>query len=254
MQNNVFSNRIVGHRIIKLNKVDSTNNYLKNLLSNSKPLKEGTVILTDSQYGGRGQQENKWLSEPRKNLTFSIHLQPHFLPLKNNFLFNKAISLGTIDALNTVIDGVGKIKWPNDLYYGNKKIGGILIENIIRGQNISDSVVGIGVNVNQETFDPYLNNATSITNIKNASFNLEELLETILNHISIRYEQLKLNLYEQLNRDYLTLLKNYNENIFFIERDEKKSGVLLGVNHEGEIIIRTNEKLAHYKHQEIQFI
>ncbi|MBU1762117.1 MAG: biotin--[acetyl-CoA-carboxylase] ligase, partial [Bacteroidetes bacterium] len=99
MQNNIFLTLFVGHSLVKLNEVDSTNTYLKNLLSNSKPLIEGTVIMADYQTAGRGQKNNIWESEKGANLTFSILLRPSFLAINQQFQLNKAISLGISDVL-----------------------------------------------------------------------------------------------------------------------------------------------------------
>jgi len=102
LQNNTFSALFVGQNLLTLKEVDSTNNFLKNLLSNSKPLPEGTVIMAESQFAGRGQQENKWHSEPGKNLTFSILFKPSFLGVLNQFDLTRAISLGVFDALEPI--------------------------------------------------------------------------------------------------------------------------------------------------------
>ncbi len=155
----------IGQHIIELDSVDSTNSYLKNLLSNSKPLPDGTVIMADHQYAGRGQSNNEWQTEYGKNLTFSIYLKPNFLTLNHQFNLNKAISLGINDCLRTIIGEGCKIKWPNDIYYENQKLGGVLIENITSGSNIKASIIGISLNVNQITFSENLNNATSISKI-----------------------------------------------------------------------------------------
>ena len=152
MQSNVFNTRFVGHRLVKLIKVDSTSSYLKTLLSNFEPLVQGTVIMADEQYAGRGQNNNKWLSQRGKNLTFSIYLVPHFLAAHQQFKLNQAITLGITDSLTKLLGNSCKIKWPNDIYFKEDKIGGVLIENTVRGNKISESVIGIGLNVNQTVF------------------------------------------------------------------------------------------------------
>ncbi|HEY5325424.1 MAG TPA: biotin--[acetyl-CoA-carboxylase] ligase, partial [Mucilaginibacter sp.] len=116
MQNNIFSGLFVGQNFITLNEVDSTNNFLKELLSNSKPLMEGTVIMAVNQFAGRGQQQNGWYATPGKNLTFSIFLKPHFLQVINQFDLIRVISLGVFDAISPLLGDKLKIKWPNDIY------------------------------------------------------------------------------------------------------------------------------------------
>jgi len=129
LQNNIFSGLFVGQNLTVLKETGSTNNYLKDLLSNSKPVNEGTVIMAESQTAGRGQQQNRWHSEPFKNLTFSLLLQPKFLSLQQQFELTRAVSLGVITALQQATGANIQVKWPNDIYYGDKKLGGILIEN-----------------------------------------------------------------------------------------------------------------------------
>ena len=125
MQNNIFSGLFVGQNLISIKEVDSTNTFLKNLVANSKPVPEGTVIMAESQYAGRGQQQNGWHSEPGKNLTFSLLLNPAFLAVTDQFDLTRVVSLGVYDALEPILGNNLKIKWPNDIYYGDKKLGGI---------------------------------------------------------------------------------------------------------------------------------
>jgi len=152
LQNNIFSGLFVGQNFVTLKEVDSTNNFLKDLVSNSKPLMEGTVIMAENQFAGRGQQQNGWFTEAGKNLTFSLLLKPHFLDIADQFDMVRVISLGVFDALEPLVGKKLKIKWPNDIYYGDHKLGGILIENLIQAGQIRNSIIGIGINVNQERF------------------------------------------------------------------------------------------------------
>ncbi|RYG09111.1 MAG: biotin--[acetyl-CoA-carboxylase] ligase, partial [Chitinophagaceae bacterium] len=156
MQNNTFSTLFVGQNLIKLSAVDSTNNFLKNLVSNSEPLPEGTVIMADDQYAGRGQQNNVWKAEPGKNLTFSLLLRPTFLRLNQQFLLNMAVSIAVNDVLGGLLGSTVSIKWPNDIYFRNLKMGGMLIENNIVGNGIKTAIIGIGSNVNQQNFEAEL--------------------------------------------------------------------------------------------------
>jgi len=179
LQNNTFSGLFVGQNLVTLTEVDSTNNFLKQTLANSTPLTEGTVIMAESQYAGRGQQQNKWHSEPGKNLTISILLKPAFLPVTQQFNLNLAISVGIINALIPVLGTGVKIKWPNDVYFNDKKLGGVLIENIIQGQIIKNSIVGIGLNVNQTEFADWVPNPTSVKQILQKDYDLKNLLSDI---------------------------------------------------------------------------
>ena len=152
MQNNIISGLFVGQNFVTLKEVDSTNNFLKNLASNSKPVIEGTVIMAENQYAGRGQQQNGWFAQPGKNLTFSILFKPHFLAVADQFDLVRAVSLGVFDTFEPLLGAGLKIKWPNDIYHGDQKLGGMLIENMIQGGQIKNSIVVIGLNINQQNF------------------------------------------------------------------------------------------------------
>ena len=179
MQNNIFSGLFVGQNLVTLKQVDSTNNFLKNILSNSKPVPEGTVIMAEEQYAGRGQRENKWHAEPGKNLTFSILLKPHFISAAGQFDLTRAVSMGVFEALEPILGTQLKIKWPNDIYYADKKLGGMLIENILQGSQIKNSIIGIGINVNQDNFTDKAGNATSVKQILQKDYDLKNILSEI---------------------------------------------------------------------------
>ena len=137
----------IGSYIERVDELDSTNNYAASLLL-TKRLPDGSVIVANSQVGGRGQATNKWESEPDKNLTFSIILYPEFMEITKQFEISKAISLGIVDFLKDLVDDVS-IKWPNDIYIGSRKVAGMLMEYSIRKRKISSCIVGIGLNINQ---------------------------------------------------------------------------------------------------------
>lgn len=180
MQNNTFSTLFVGQNLIKLKEVDSTNNYLKELLSKSEPLPEGTAIMADNQFAGRGQQNSVWQTEVGKNISASIYLKPSGLALNKQFYLNMAVSLAVSEALSHFIPQGIKIKWPNDMYYLNKKLGGILIENTLTGSSIKSSVIGIGLNINQEDFaEDISHKATSVFRILHREVQLEVIMEKL---------------------------------------------------------------------------
>jgi BirA family biotin operon repressor/biotin-[acetyl-CoA-carboxylase] ligase len=143
----------IGRQKLELEEVASTNSFALNLIRENKA-SEGCLISARSQSGGRGQQGNTWESESGKNLTISIVLNPNFLPVGRQFALSQIISL-TVAALAEECIGNKapvKIKWPNDIYAGDQKIAGILVENVLRDHAITASVLGIGLNVNQEAF------------------------------------------------------------------------------------------------------
>jgi len=196
---------------VSLKEVDSTNTFLKNILSNSKPVPDGTVIMAETQYAGRGQRDNTWHAEPGKNLTFSLLLKPGFLSAQQQFDLTRAVSLGVYDALSPLLRDSLKIKWPNDIYYGDKKLGGMLIENILQGSQIKSAIIGIGLNVNQENFPDNATNATSIKKILQRDYELKNILAEICNHIEAYYLHLKAGRFEHVRNVYLSRLYWLNE-------------------------------------------
>ena len=255
LQNNTFSTLFVGQNFIKLSAVDSTNNFLKNLLSKSEPLPEGTVIMADDQFAGRGMQENQWKAEPGKNLTISILLKPTFLDLNKQFLLNMAISIAIHNALKAFLPTGLAIKWPNDIYFNDLKLGGVLIENTIIGNRIKNTVVGIGINVNQELFSPELKNkATSLYQILQENVNLEMLLADLCTQIEVLYLQLKAKKETILRKDYVDKLYKINIASHYRQNGEVFEGIIVGDSDSGLLNIFKNGLLTKYNFKEIEFI
>jgi BirA family transcriptional regulator, biotin operon repressor / biotin---[acetyl-CoA-carboxylase] ligase len=254
LQNNIFSGLFVGQNLVTLKEVDSTNTFLKNLVSNSKPLPEGTVIMAENQYAGRGQQQNRWFTEAGKNLSFSILLKPTFLLLNDQFALTQAISLGVAKALSYVAGEGIKIKWPNDIYYNNRKLGGILIENMVQGSQINNSVIGIGLNINQEQFPDYLPNATSLRQILHRDYDLKALLSEICRHIEASYLQLKAGKVAEIKKEYLSFLFGLNEMRNFRSNGEVFEGEITGVTERGLLKIKTGETEHEYNLKEVEFL
>jgi BirA family transcriptional regulator, biotin operon repressor / biotin---[acetyl-CoA-carboxylase] ligase len=243
----LFKNR----QIIKLVKVDSTNTYLSEI---QKSLPEGSVVWAQDQTKGRGQNQNKWASEPGKNLTFSIILYPQFLPVYQQFYMSKVLALAVSDFISLHTDNVS-IKWPNDIYVHNSKICGILIENVIEKVNIKQTIAGIGINLNQTKFPSNLPNPTSLAQITGQPFNVEDTLSEILELIDYRYLLLK-------NKDFSTIDKNFNDCLFrfhklstFMEDGKTFEGTITGVEATGELIIKdTSGKIRKFMHKEVEFV
>ncbi|MGY4538900.1 BirA family biotin operon repressor/biotin-[acetyl-CoA-carboxylase] ligase [Mucilaginibacter sp. UYNi724] len=254
MQNNIFSGLFVGQNLVSLKEVDSTNTFLKNILSNSKPVPEGTVIMAEDQFAGRGQRDNKWHAQPGKNLTFSILLNPTFLSAQQQFDLTRAISMGVYDALHPLLRDSLKIKWPNDIYYGDAKLGGMLIENILQGSQIKHSIIGIGLNINQENFHPDAVNATSIKKILQRDYELKNILAEICNNIEAYYLHLKAGRIEFVRNLYLSRLYWLNERHAFKSNGEIFEGVIKNVEPAGMLVVDNNGKDETYNLKEIEFL
>ena len=186
--------------IIPIETLASTNSYLKEL-AHKQVIEEGTVIVTRNQTEGRGQRGNAWESEAGKNITCSILLYPLFLPIHRHFLLSEAIGLGVKNTLDAYTAGI-TIKWPNDIYYEEKKIAGILIENELTGNEYNLSIVGIGLNINQERFLSDAPNPISLNRITGKDQDTETLLIELVRNIMYRYEQLRAGDTETLIRMY----------------------------------------------------
>ena len=255
MQNNTFSTLFVGQNLIKLSAVDSTNNFLKNLLSKSEPLPEGTVIMADDQFAGRGMKENVWKVEPGKNLTISILLKPTFLALNKQFLLNMAISIAVNNTLSAYLPTGLCIKWPNDVYYNDVKLGGVLIENTIIGNGIKNTVIGIGINVNQQIFpDELSGKATSLYQILQENVNLNALLADLCSQIEALYLNLKANKDTILRETYVQRLYKINISALYRQNGEVFEGIITGVSDTGLLNMNKNGELVQFNFKEIEFI
>ena len=170
-----YNTLFIGKVLLHFPILDSTNNHAANLLAKSTPM-EGTVIFTTHQVAGKGQYGSSWESEAGKNITLSVILHPSFLAVHHQFMLNKAIALGIFDMICQYINPSRVyLKWPNDLYIDNKKVGGILIQNSLKGSQINNSIIGIGLNINQTVFKGNAPNPTSFTLITGQSYSIDEL-------------------------------------------------------------------------------
>jgi BirA family biotin operon repressor/biotin-[acetyl-CoA-carboxylase] ligase len=204
----------IGQNAIYVKSLASTNTYASELLRQIA-LSEGSLIYTFEQEKGRGQRGNAWESEPNKNVTLSLVLQPSFITSQHQFLLTKITALAVADLMAEILQTHGilhqiRIKWPNDIYVNDKKIAGILIENYLRETTIQQAIVGVGINVNQAVFQT-APNAISLFSLLHQTTDLQHCIALFCECFEARYLQLKNNKLEQLNADYLSLLYRINE-------------------------------------------
>ena len=187
--------------------LDSTNAYLQRLQSERDI--RNWVVSTDEQTAGKGMGSNGWESEAEKNLTFSLALDMSFLPAERQFLLSEAVALGLYEALIPLIP-VEKlhIKWPNDIFYENRKLVGILINSTIKANMMDVSIIGIGLNVNQTQFQDWPTHPISMKMITGVSYDLQPLLEHMAKSVAEQVERLKNNAPE-IEQDYLKKLFRY---------------------------------------------
>jgi BirA family transcriptional regulator, biotin operon repressor / biotin---[acetyl-CoA-carboxylase] ligase len=251
--NSINNTLFIGKVFFHYENLPSTNLLALEMLNKGK-MEDGTVISTFTQTDGRGQASNKWESEPEKNLSLSIIFKPDFLPLQKQFLLNQAISLGVYDFVNLYVKNEVKVKWSNDIYIGNEKIAGILIQNITQGQNLQYSVVGIGININQTNFLSPAPNPTSIALATGNEIPLWTAMSFLLKYIENRYLQLRSEQYETLNEDYHEALYRINDWHFFSSNDSIFQGKILGVNETGQLRIDSKDGEFTFNFKEIKFI
>jgi len=244
---------MIGKHIVRLPQADSTNNYANGQLSENT-LADGTVFLAYEQTIGRGQIKNSWESEPGKNLTFSIVVFPDFLDIHRQFLLSKVVALGIYTALCKYVDKLS-IKWPNDIYADDKKLGGILIENSIMYGSIKSSVIGIGINVNQTVFLSNAPNPVSLKTLTNQQFDCDLILSEILSGIDHYYSLLKAGEEDRIDQEFISVLYRLNEKRWFRTGQEVFEGEIIGVNEIGQLLIRKlNGQILDFHFKEVEFL
>lgn len=245
----------LGNRLIRLNEVESTNDYLKTVVSETKNQLEGLVVIADAQTKGRGQQGTKWLSEPGKNLCFSIYLKPKF-DLGKQFLISQLTSLALVELIQSLgIEDVS-IKWPNDIYIRKEKVAGMLIENSIKNFKISQTIIGVGLNVNQVKFDLSLKNPTSLTlELNRQVLNINDVLTQFLGLVEKYYLKVRVsNKSADFDSNYEALLFQRDQECDYIAKDEQVKGVIRGVDSDGKLQLEVDGKIASYDLKEVEFL
>jgi BirA family transcriptional regulator, biotin operon repressor / biotin---[acetyl-CoA-carboxylase] ligase len=248
----------VGQKVQYLPSCQSTNDEASAMIAqgttgDTQP-DEGTVVVTDYQTAGRGQRGNIWEAQPGQNLMVSLLLRPSFLTASEQFWLNMAVSLGIYDTFSPLLGAALRIKWPNDLYVGDKKLGGILIENSIQGYRIAWSVVGMGLNINQTEFP--LATATSLqqeTPLPDG-YHLPGLLSTLCESLERRYLQLKEGQRDALKVAYLETLYRYQKTHEFSRDGERFRGTIVGIDEAGRLAIAEGNTTRYYAFKEVQFL
>ena len=217
---------------------------------------EGLTILADEQTAGRGQRGNAWQAAAGENLTFSVVLRPTFLPVGQQFALSIAVALAGFDTLRAVLGrGVAAwVKWPNDLYVGNRKVGGVLIENTVRGNFLASSIVGIGLNVNQTAFGSDLGGATSLALEAGWELDREQVLTTLLGALEARYLALRGGAAERQQAEYLARLYRYGEQATFGFEGRTAAGRITGVDERGQLVVALAEGERAFGVQEVRFL
>jgi len=241
-------------KIIKLDAIDSTNDFLKSL-ADKEDIKSFTVVTAQHQTKGKGQMGAKWHSEKGKNLTMSLLLKNVLPSVDTIYTFNIIVALSITEVLEHYNIPALSIKWPNDIMSANKKIGGILIENVFKNTGAIVSIVGIGLNVNQRNFDD-LPKASSLAAITNKEFDLETVLVKIVNNIEGYIIQLSTVPSAELWLRYNNkLFKKSIPTVFENLEGEKFMGIIKEVNKAGKLqVLLEDESTASFEIKEIKML
>ena len=241
--------------IIKLNAIDSTNEFLKRLKRESS-LVDFTIVTAEFQTKGKGQMDTVWDSELAKNLMVSILKKFDGLAIAQQFYISFATSLAVFKTLKQFIPQKLAIKWPNDILSDGCKIAGILIENAVAGYQISDSIIGIGINVNQLNFSSSIHKVTSLKLILNADVNRDLVLELLLINLKKELSKVEQGDFDALKNEYESLLyKKEIPAMFEDNRNLKFVGIIKSVSESGQLMVEMeNHELKLFSLKEIKFL
>lgn len=251
-KNTLFIGKVIHH----FDQLPSTNTYAIDLLAKNKP-SEGTVISTSNQVAGKGQHGSIWETSANQNITLSVILYPTFLLPKHQFWLSQAVALAVRDFVAAILP-LKKvfIKWSNDIYVEDKKIGGILIQNSINRNGIANSIIGIGLNVLQSKFEfKGQRQATSLFLEKQQSYNLDYLKYQLFWHLESRYLQLKANKIHQIQSDYMDVLYKYKmPHRYELPNGERFTGIIQGIEPNGQLVINRDGELLSFGIKEVKFL
>lgn len=238
-------------KIIRLKEIDSTNRFLRELKDEQED--EMVVAVADFQTAGKGQGSHTWESEAGKNLLFSIKVNPRWVPVRQQFLLSMAGAIAIKEALETYVDGI-TLKWPNDVYWNDKKISGTLIETSIDSKGIKTCIFGIGINVNQEAFHSDAPNPVSLRQILGHEVDKDELLQKVIEGFRRYYELLR-------RADYMDVSGIYHLSLYrrkgfhrYEDADGDFEGAFVEVEDDGHLILHDKHGVIRsYSFGEVKF-
>jgi BirA family biotin operon repressor/biotin-[acetyl-CoA-carboxylase] ligase len=237
-----------GKQVFKLNSVDSTNNYAANLLKDGI-IENGAVVMADFQTNGRGQRSNAWHSDSGMNLCASFVYLPANLALSDLITINWWVSLSVIDLLNK-FSVKASIKWPNDIFAENLKVGGLLIETVNQGAQVKSIIIGVGINVNQLDFNTI--QATSIKKINGIHNSVEDVLWSLCDSLTSNVPLLSQR--DMLKSSYEALLFRVGVKQEFLIAEQAVFGEIQGVGSLGQLKVRIDNQDQLFDHGQIKFI
>ncbi len=247
---------------INLPKVDSTNSFVREMIAeegtgrcvSASALPGFTLVVADEQTAGRGQQGNSWEAEKGKNLLFSLLCHPEFVRPSRQFLLSQCIALAVRNALSQYVDGV-EVKWPNDIYVGDKKISGTLIECDLMGKSISTCIIGTGVNINQDVFRSDAPNPVSLKQLTGKEHDREEVLSDIMNGFAELYDRLRSGEEDEIRREYMQCLYRREGMHRYADVRGEFMAEIAEVEPTGHLQLRfENGNVVRYEFKEVKFV
>jgi BirA family transcriptional regulator, biotin operon repressor / biotin---[acetyl-CoA-carboxylase] ligase len=246
-------NALCFKNIKRFRSLDSTFSYAQKWLRDSRP-QEGSVILADFQTSGKGTGANKWESESGQNILLSMILYPHFLNVKNQFYLNKIFSLVILKTISHFTDSNNiAVKWPNDVMIDKKKIAGLLFQNNIVADRITSTVLGVGINVNQEIFPEHIPYPCSLKSVTGKNFDRDIVLDYFFQITEYYYQLLYGGAYDKINQEYLSNLLNFGVLATYFAEEKEFSGIITGISEFGHLEIMVNGKTKLFDMKEISF-
>ena len=229
-------------KILHFDEINSTNVFLYDKMAEKNDISD-TVVVAAHQTAGRGMDKNRWESEAGKNLLFSIALKINFLEAENQFKISQAVSVAIVETLQNIINSDKFfIKWPNDIYFGDKKLAGMLIQNTIEGRMMGTSIIGIGLNVNQMEFSKDIPNPISLKLITSKSIDLDYLLNLLISGIKKSVESLRFESNQkEINEKYIS--KSYRLGIWsdYFHQNQVKQLKITGFDKYGRLLLQDKE-------------
>lgn len=240
--------------IIRLEEVGSTNDYMKGYKSANEKDDSMVVVIADYQTRGKGQGSNSWESEAGKNLLMSIRVHPRYVPVRYQFFLSMAGALAVKDAVSGYVDGV-TLKWPNDVYVGDRKLSGTLIETSVGQRQLKDCVFGVGVNVNQAVFRGDAPNPVSLFQLLGREVDREELASKLVDAFERYCQMLRNGAYGDVSALYHLSLYRRKGFHYYKDADGEFEAELVEVEDDGHLILHDREgRIRSYAFKEVAYI
>jgi BirA family biotin operon repressor/biotin-[acetyl-CoA-carboxylase] ligase len=235
----------IGEPFFELSEVDSSNNYAMRQVQ-AHLAEHGTTWFAHFQNAGKGQRGKAWYAEPGQNIIMSCVVKPSNLSIDQQFVINAAVALACHDFMKKYVFDKTCIKWPNDIYWGDRKAGGVLIENVLSGEKLKFSIVGMGININQTLFPKAVKNPVSLKQITGKTFDVISLAKELCIYLNVRWKQVLSTSNNDLIKEYSSHLYKKNELHTFKASNQIFEAIVKGVNDRGELLLQKDEVIKPY--------